>query len=565
VLLMAARQRRIQGWILLLAAVTACADRGSEAPARDASRFGGTVVIANNDDLDNLNAFVAVQKFSQEVNQFLVFLPLLRHGPALDYEPVLAEAWEVVGDTAAVFQLRRDVRWHDGERTTARDVVFTLQRVLDPETGYPNTDYFAQWTGAEAVDSFTVRVSFRPHAEPLAGVPFLPIMPAHLLDTISPAAMRTAAFNKRPVGNGPFRFVEYRANDRWVFEANTDFPDALGGRPYIDRLVWRIVPDQTAQVAEISTGSADVVLNPPAEDFPRLSAQPGMRGIDRPSRQYAMIIWNGRVAPLDDARVRQALTLAVDRDRIIQVLRGGYGTVAVGPIAPFHWAFDAAVEPLPFRPDSARALLRAAALADRDGDGMLELADGRPFRVELKLPAGNPLNRDMAEMIRSDLARVGVRVITRPTDVATMQQDVISRQRNFEAVILGWNSGVRLNFRNTFHSAERDGMFGAAGYANPRVDSLIDAVNFARNTNEAAPLYTELQRLLRDEQPWSFLYYYSDLVLVRERLQDVVMDIRGALANVHDWWLTDAGGTRLGQARSDSAGHSPDPAPAPER
>jgi peptide/nickel transport system substrate-binding protein len=97
------------------------------------------------------------------------------------------------------------------------------------------------------------------------------------------------------------------------------------------------------------------------------------------------------------------------------------------------------------------------------------------------------------------------------------------------------------------------------------VDSLIDAVNFARNTNEAAPLYTELQRLLRDEQPWSFLYYYSDLVLVRERLQDVVMDIRGALANVHDWWLTDAGGTRLGQARSDSAGHSPDPAPAPER
>jgi peptide/nickel transport system substrate-binding protein len=562
---MAARLRRVRCWILLLAVVPACADRAAETPARDASRYGGTVVITNNDDLDNLNGFVAVQKFSQEVNQFLVFLPLLRHGPSLDYEPALAERWTVTGDTAAVFELRRDVRWHDGARTTAQDVAFTLQRVLDPATGYPNTDHFAQWTGVEVVDSFTVRVTFRPHAEPLAGVPFLPIMPAHLLDTIPPAAMRNAPFNKRPVGNGPFRVVEYRANDRWIFEANPDFPEGLGGRPYVDRLVWRVIPDQTAQVTEISTGFADVVLNPPAEDFPRLSTQPGLRGIDRPSRQYAMIIWNGRVAPLHDARVRRALTLAVDRARIIQGLRGGYGTVAVGPIPPFHWAFDPSTEPLPFSPDSARALLAAAGLADRDGDGMLELPDGRPFRVELKLPAGNPLNRDMAEMIRSDLARVGVRVVTRPTDVATMQQDVISRARNFEAVILGWNSSVRPSFRNTFHSAERDGMFGAAGYANPRVDSLIDAVQFARNTEEAAPMYAELQRLLRDEQPWSFLYYYSDLVLVRDRLQDVTMDIRGALVSVQDWWVTDAGATRLAPAQSDSAARSPDPASAPSR
>jgi peptide/nickel transport system substrate-binding protein len=561
---MAASRCRIRPWMLLLVLLAACADRAADAPAsRDASRYGGTVVIVNNDDLDNLNALVAAQKYSQEVNQFLLFLPLLRHGPALEYQPALAASWQVVDDTAAIFHLRRDVRWHDGAPTTARDVVFTFERALQPETTYPSTDNFSQWTGVHAVDSFTVHVSFRPHAEPLAGVPYLPIMPAHLLDSIPAAAMRQAPFNKRPVGNGPFRFVEYRANDRWVFEANPDFPAALGGRPYVDRLVWRVIPDPIAQVAEISTGAADVALTPPADDYPRLSGQQGLRGVDRPSRQYAMIIWNGRVPPLDNARVRQALTLAVDRARIVQTLRAGHGTVAVGPVAPDHWAFDPALQPLPFDPDSARTLLRAAGLVDRNGDGVLNLPDGRPFRIELKMPAGSAINRDMAELIRADLAAVGVRVVTRPTDVATMQQDVISPQRNFQAVLLAWNSSVRPNLRNTFHSAERDALFGFAGYANPRVDSLIDGVQFAHNRDEAAPLYAELQRLLRDEQPWGFLYYYSDLVLLRDRVQDVHMDVRGALVNVRDWWVTDAASARGAVPRSDSAARSPGPAAAP--
>jgi peptide/nickel transport system substrate-binding protein len=144
-----------------------------------------------------------------------------------------------------------------------------------------------------------------------------------------------------------------------------------------------------------------------------------------------------------------------------------------------------------------------------------------------------------------------------------MQGDVVSPQRNFEGVLLAWNSAIRPNLRNIFHSAEREAMFGAAGYANARADSLIDGVQVARNSDEAAPLYAELQRLLRDEQPWSFLYYYSDLLLVRERLQDVHMDIRGALAGVQDWWVTDAASSRRARARSDSAARSPGPAAAP--
>src|SRR5690606_32283095 len=109
------------------------------------------------------------EKFSQEVNRYMLFLPLIAHAEDLSYEPMLAERWELLGDTGVIFHLRRDVRWHDGVPTTARDVVFTYERVKDPESAFPNPEYFEFWTGVEATDSFTVRFSFQPHMEPLAG------------------------------------------------------------------------------------------------------------------------------------------------------------------------------------------------------------------------------------------------------------------------------------------------------------------------------------------------------------------------------------------------------------
>src|SRR5690606_36587815 len=223
--------------------------------------------------------------------------------------------------------------------TTSRDVVFTFERIKDPDLPFPVPEYFELWTAVEAPDSFTVRFTFAPHLDPLAGWALVPIAPAHILDTIPSARMLQAAFNRAPVGNGPFRFVEYRQNDRWVFEANTDFPEALGGRPYVDRVVWRPIPDGNAQITELRTGSAQISLTPQAQQYATLRNAAGFRGIDKQGRQYASAIWNSRVPPLDDARVRLALGLAIDRQKIIQTLREGFGAPAVGPVGPSHWAF----------------------------------------------------------------------------------------------------------------------------------------------------------------------------------------------------------------------------------
>lgn len=556
--------RRLRSLIrpsVLLLALAACADTEPSEDVTSEARYGGTVVIVNNSDLTSLNPLVAGEKYSQEVNRYMLFVPLVRHAEDLSLEPALAERWELLGDTGVVFHLRRDVRWHDGVPTTAADVVFTYERVKDPETTFPNPEYFQLWTAVEATDSFTVRFSFQPHMDPLAGWAFTPIAPAHLLDSIPSSRMQQASFNRAPVGNGPFRFVEYRQNDRWVFEANPDFPEDLGGRPYLDRVVWRPIPDGSAQITELRTGGADIVLTPIADQYVAVKDMPGFRGIDKQGRQYANAIWNSRVPPLDDARVRLALGLAINRQQIIDVLREGYGAQAVGPIGPSHWAFDETVEPLPYAPDSARALLRAARIEDRDDDGILDLPDGEPFDIELKIPAGSVINRDMAELIRGDLARIGVRVETRPTDWGTMIEDFTSPDRRFEAILLGFETDFRVNLYDTFHSGALGTPNQFASYSNPRVDSLIDRTRLARTMSEARPLYAEIQRILRDEQPWSFLYYYPDLVLLNDRLQGVEMDDRGGLMSISKWWVT---GSRTAPAQSDSAARSQprDSAPA---
>jgi len=525
-----------RGFAFALLPLALACERAPEGAAEPEVHRGGTLVVAAPADLSQPNPFVAADEWTQEVNRELLYVPLLRLTPELEYAPGLAETWQA-DDSTATFTLRRDVRWSDGTPTSAHDVVFTIERLMDPATTSPNASYFSRWSSVEAPDSYTVRVRYEPHAEPLAGLPFMPIMPRHALDSIPAERMAQAAFNQRPVGNGPFRLVLAQRNDRWVFERNPDFPESLGGPPNVDRLVWRVVTENTSQAVEVQTGQAHLALAPSAQDVPRLDARPDLRAIVKPSRKYAMIIWNGRRAPLDQPQVRRALMMAIDREEILQALRDGHGELAAGPIAPHHWAYDDDVRPLPFDSAGARRLLAEAGVADRNGDGRLETPGGQPFRIELKVAAASAFQRDMAEMIRSDLAALGIDASVRPLEFNTLVGDLMSADRNFDAALMGWSSDFKVNVRESFHSSALDGPFQSAQYTNPEVDRLIEQGETLVDRDEARPVHRRLQEIMRDEQPWGFLYYFPDLYVAREELKGVDMDIRGTFATAPDWWL----------------------------
>ena len=510
----------------------------AEGQQRNRPRTGGTVVIAGGADLSNFNSLINTESWTREFMDNALFLRLVTLNADLSYAPQLALSYRMTADTGVVFRLRRDVRWQDGKRTTAHDVAFTYELLKNSEVASPRSDLFTHWTRAQVIDSFTIRFAWKPHVEPLFGWTQVGIMPKHALDSIPAARLRQTPVNKAPITNGPFRLASYRANDRYVFEANPDFPKALGGRPYLDRVIWRVIPENTAQIAEIRTGQVDVIIGPRAENVPALDAEPNLRAMIRPSNRYGNIIWNGKREGLNDPRVRRAFTMAINRNEMLTALRRGYGTIVASPVPPFHWASDRKLPPLPFDTAAAKRLLSQAGWVDRDNDGVRENAAGKRLEFEFQVAANNQFNRDMGELIRAQLERIGAKLNVRPIDFAAMLQGITSPQRNFDAAFLATSTDLVLQFHDSYHSSTMSESFHSSGYSNPEVDRILDRAQVTFNRKAALPLWHRFQRIIRDDAPETWLWWSPDLIIVNERLQGVQMDVRGALLTLPKWYVT---------------------------
>lgn len=532
--------------------MAACGPGDADRAPAGTPRGGGTAVVLVGQDLQPLNPLTADMRPNLQIHQHALYTPVLRHGPGLRPAPGLAERWDTVRvapDTLQLtFHLRRDVRWHDGAPTTADDVVFTYHRIRDPRTAFPHLTAFDGYAPrAERPDSFTAR--FRVRASPDFLVPWmgLPAVPRHLLATVPPEAMRTHGFGHGPVGNGPFRFVRRDAGREWVFEANADHPAALGGRPRLDRLVFRIVPDGTARLTEVLTGRAHLSTLPYAS-VDRVRA--GARVMSYSDGTWNYISWNLRDPLFRDARVRRALTMALDREAMVRAVTQGYGQPGRSTVTPVHWSYDPH-DPrlsLPHDPAGARRLLAQAGWRDRDGDGIVEDAAGRPFRFVLHVPTGTDEYRDAAVMAQSDLRRVGVnaslQLVEMNSLVALLEGRLVRRGRRvreFQAALFGWVDGpLKKDDSPYLHSRAADGPYGQAGYSNPRADRLMDTLRLIMEREEARPVWREHQRLFLEDSPFSVLFYPELLLVVSDRLQGVEVDARGSLASVSRWRLAPA-------------------------
>ncbi|MEJ2483843.1 MAG: ABC transporter substrate-binding protein, partial [Gemmatimonadota bacterium] len=298
-----------------------------EVPERD--RVGGTIVVAGRNDIVTLNPLVSTDMESAQHQVYVLFTTLVRLGP--DFEPVpwLARDWNVdpEGDRIT-FRLRDDLYWHDGVPVTAADVAFTWERVVDPAVPFFNPAYFDAWEAVEILDEHTVRFTVRPGSNRLYGWAVTAILPEHVLGDVPPSQLATHPFGTvAPVGSGPFRFVERVPGDRWVFEANPDFPEALGGRPYADRLVYRQIPEDAVAEAALRTGEIHMIVDADPHAAARLAEDTSLVVTSYPSAEYALIAWNTRREPFNDPDVRRAVTFAIDREAIARVVRGAYGSV----------------------------------------------------------------------------------------------------------------------------------------------------------------------------------------------------------------------------------------------
>ncbi len=516
---------------------------GQEPPS---GRHGGTVVVGAVSELANgMNGHVSRQLESSQLQWFVNLMTLVRYDPELNPTPYLAESWDVSGDgTELTFHLRDDVYWHDGELTDAYDVAYTFERATDPATGFPNDGW---WTfvdtgpgAVEVIDSLTVRFRLTPHQDFMDAWTMLAIMPQHLLEDVPAAELLRHPYGTVcPVGNGPFIFAEHRQGASWTFQANPAFPEGLGGRPYVDRYVYRVLTDQTTLLTELLTENLDVYVAPTPDQAEAILDSEALELYRFPNRSYVFVGWNSRRPQLADKRVRMAITKGTNREEIVAALFDDYGVVSNGTVPPFHWAYDASLgaAAMAYDPDAARALLDEAGWTDRDGDGVRESAEGVRLSFTIKFNP-NQLRQAVAEIMQAQLAEIGVEAVPTVVEFATLiQQLTDADSRDFAGVVMGWSTDVRLDDTDLFHSDKAEGPYAWSGTQRPDIDGYLDRLPLILDRDTAKQMWKEYQELLVDEQPFTFVYQSDRLDGVNKRVRGMVMDIRGEWVNVRDWWI----------------------------
>jgi peptide/nickel transport system substrate-binding protein len=522
-------------------------------------RYGGTAVMGMPADLQTMSAFAVSTSEAIDVQIQMLFMTLVRYDENLEPRPWLDLAWDTVRvapDTLQItFRLRQDVHWHDGAPTTAEDVRFTFNRITDLRTGAPRLSFWDRWSRAvEVVDPHTIRFRFRPHADFMDAWTDLAIMPAHRFGDVPPEELMRHPFGtSTPVGNGAFRFVRRLPGQEWIFEANPDFPADLGGRPYLDRLVFRVIPGQTTLLTELLTGAIDLYV-PQFSQMEQLRSASGIETRSSPGGRWAVLGWNTLDPMFADARVRRALSLAIDRETIVAAALHGYGEPGVSTSTPRHWVFDDAY--LAQRPtvDTAEARRLLAEAGWRPGrDESLHDARGQPLRFTLLVRQDDDTSREVGQIVQAQLRRIGVRAEVRLIEWNTLVELAEGtplpgggRRRDFQAMISRWTDGVRKADAAVFHSRSADSPLAETGFSSPRTDVLLDTLDVLMDREQARPLWGEYHDIMLRESPYAVLYYPHWLLANRERLRGIALDVRGELAYVREWWIHPVARTRPG-------------------
>jgi len=487
----------------------------------------GTVFYASGADLQSIDPLVTIHPLAKQVQRYVLFTTLVRYDSLLRPRPYLAERWTWSPDRRTLtFTLRDHVPWHDGAPTTAADAAFTLRRARDPRTAYPRASDLACLRTVAAPGPRTLVLGFcRPQERIPDVLAELAVLPEHLLGAVPPESLRTAAFDEHPVGNGPFRFVAHEPGRRWVFEADSLFPAALGGPPGFRRLVVVVVEEPSTKLAGLASGELHVAGIQPMHASV-VEHTPGLAVLDYPVLISYGLFWNLRRPLFDNPRLRRALTLALDRRQMVAAYLYGFGVVADGPVPPWHPA-AVPVPAVPFDRAAAGALLDSLGW-ERDADGVRRRG-GAPLAFTL-LTVGSSDNV-LEQLIQADLAAVGVRVRIRQLELGAFLATAQSPSREYDALVTGIPGDLELGYlRALFDSRRRSEPQQYAGFADPRVDRALDAGDVGA-----------VQRLVAAALPVTWLYHARGLAGLSRRLHGVAMDLRGELASVHDW--------RLGPAR----------------
>jgi peptide/nickel transport system substrate-binding protein len=512
--------------------VATLAVAGCQRSAGCTGAYCGTLVFAAVGEPDILLPPSTQQVVARDIEEQL-FLKLADIGLTTntigdeDFQPLLAERWEWDGPLTLVFHLDARARWQDGQPVTASDVAFTFDAYTDSAVASPYRANLRRVASVKARDPQTAVFRFRERYPEMFydAVYHMRVLPAHLLRGVPRDQWKTAPFGRQPVGDGPYRFVAWHAGQTIELVADSTF---FLGRPAIRRLIWRFSPDLQVAATQVAADQADgrEALYTP-ENIARVRAAPQVTLYPYRGNAYGYLGFNlaangdtTQPHPIfGDREVRRALTMAVDRARLIKSVFGDFAKVPPGPMSQLWWIWDPEVRQLPYDTVQARRLLAARGWRDSDGDGIRDRA-GERLAFHILVPSTSQTRKQYAQLLQEQFRAVGAQV-----EIDEVEQSVQSERAaagKFDAILQAWNndpspsSGVPQVWS---HAGFRGSNF--LRYDSPVFDTLVSRATRAATPKQARPLWRAAVETINADAPAIFLFAPDNVAVFHSRVVDV--------------------------------------------
>lgn len=468
-----------------------------------------------------------------------IFETLLRvHSETLELEPFIAKSWEVSEDKLTyTFHLRDDVHFSDGVPLTAHDLLFTHDLIMDEKNDTAHTRSSRNDIESVSVlDDYTIQYTMKKtFVYHLIVLGLSEIYPKHIYAT---GEINNHPNARNPVGSGPYVFERWDTGQQIVLVRNENY---WGPKQPIAKRIWKLITDDNAAFQALERGDTDRYLVKP-DAWNRKASKPAFEEKfnkytpDSPIpgyfSRYNYIGWNMRKPQFSDKRVRRALCMLFDRQLVIDTVWGGLGTRITGSM--FHKVpeYDQSIEPWPFDPAGAAALLDEAGWIDSDKDGIRD-KDGIPFEFELTFASGVQEYDRLGAIYKEELERVGINVKLNPMEWATFQERV--HKRNFDACMLAWITSIMIDGYSLWHSSQVESGVNYTGFMRDDVDTYLEDYRVEFDRDKRIVIAHKVHNILHDEQPYLFLYARPGLVAIDKRIHGTIEHTGGF--DSLDWWV----------------------------
>ncbi len=492
------------------------------------------MVIGTVADASILIPMIATDLISHTISSH-IFLGVVKYGPDLKIVGDLAERFEISPDQKTItFYLKKGVKWEDGKEVTAEDIFFGYKLITSQQVPSPYVSDFLEVKEFKIITPYIFKVTYhKPFALAVSSWSNLVVLPKHILEGKSLDYLKNT-FGRKPVGNGPFVLERWKTQQEIVLKYNLLY---YQGRPYLNYLIYRIIPDPSTLFMELKSGGVDRISLTPLQYFKlKKELSQEFEVYKYPSFSFTYIGYNLNHPLFKDKRVRKALCYAIDKQEIVKGALLGEGIPAYGPYKPDTWFYNKKIEQTcKYDPQKALELLKEAGF-DLNKKGWLE-RNGKPFEFTLLVNQGNLSRLLAAQIIQRQLYKVGIKVNIRVLEWTTLIHQFIDTRR-FEAVILGWATGPDPDLYDIFHSSKiKPPGLNFVSYSNPTLDKLLEKGRHTLDQEKRKKIYFKIQEILVEDQPYTFLYIPINLEAIHKRFQGIKPAPIGISYNIEKWWV----------------------------